>query len=655
MLATRGENVSGLAKSGHASERAATFADDYSLTHRKVFLRDDAQKGIPRSQNMLPPAKHNLQNSDISDSSRRQSVPTCYYCKRKGHVMSECWALKKKEKSKSKADLVVQKSRTVQSKSTDGPSVESNDEYRPLISDGLVSLVGEESSVKPVRVLRDTGASQLPLLEGVLPLLGSIYTGSYVLLQGVGVEVISVPLHIVQLTTELVCGPVMVGVRPSLPVPGISLLLGNDLAGDKVMVNPCVSYNPQLSSVQEEIEHQVPSVFPSCAVTRAMTRKKTKQRLTVRADNNETSCGNVPIEVNTPNLNGQVSREGDILPQHLEGSPALTREQLIKDQQSDPELAALIQDALTEEEARDQPVCYFQKAGILMRKWRPPMVPSSEKWKVSYQIVVPPNCRADVLKLAHDTSMAGHLGINKTYQRILNHFYWPGIKKDVKQFCKSCHECQVVGKPNQSVQVAPLKPIPVVEEPFSRVNVDCVWPLPRTKAGNQYLLTIMCASTRFPEAIPLRNIKAKKLVSALIKFFTMVGLPRSIQSDQGSNFMSGLFQQVMHQLGIKQFKSSAYYPESQGALERVHQTLKNMMRTYCLKEEKEWDEGVNLLPFAVRESIQESLGFSPFKLVFGRVVRGPLKLLKETWLAEDIHSNILDHVSDLHDRLSTAA
>jgi len=74
-----------------------------------------------------------------------------------------------------------------------------------------------------------------------------------------------------------------------------------------------------------------------------------------------------------------------------------------------------------------------------------------------------------------------------------------------------------------------------------------------------------------------------------------------------------------------------------------------------LKEEKEWDEGVHLLLFAVRESIQESLGFSPFEFVFGRVIRGPLKLLKETWLAEDIHSNIPDYVSDLHDRLSALA
>ena len=85
----------------------------------------------------------------------------------------------------------------------------------------------------------------------------------------------------------------------------------------------------------------------------------------------------------------------------------------------------------------------------------------------------------------------------------------------------------------------------------------------------------MCSSTRFPESIPLQNIMAKAIVKALIKFFTLVGLPKSIQSDQGSNFMSGIFQQVMYQLGIKQLASSAYHPERQGALERFHQTLKH--------------------------------------------------------------------------------
>ena len=126
----------------------------------------------------------------------------------------------------------------------------------------------------------------------------------------------------------------------------------------------------------------------------------------------------------------------------------------------------------------------------------------------------------------------------------------------------------------------------------------------------------MCTSTRFPEAIPLRNIKAKTIIKALIKCFTLVGLQKFIQPDQGSDFMSGIFQQVMYQLGIHKYKSSAYHSESQGAIERFHQTLKNMLKTYCHQTGKDWDEGVRLLLFAVRDSVQESLGFSPFELVF---------------------------------------
>ena len=101
----------------------------------------------------------------------------------------------------------------------------------------------------------------------------------------------------------------------------------------------------------------------------------------------------------------------------------------------------------------------------------------------------------------------------------------------------------------------------------------------------------MYASTRFPVAISFRNIKTKTIVKALNKFFTFVGLPKSVQSDQGSNFVSGVFQQVMHELRIKQYRSSAYHPESQGALERFHQTLKNRTKSYCFDTDKDWDEG----------------------------------------------------------------
>ena len=93
--------------------------------------------------------------------------------------------------------------------------------------------------------------------------------------------------------------------------------------------------------------------------------------------------------------------------------------------------------------------------------------------------------------------------------------------------------------------------------------------------------------------------------------------------------------QVMYELDIKQYKSSGYHPESQGALERIHQTLKNMIRPYCFDTEKDWDEGIHLLLFAVREYVQESVWFSPSELVFWHTIRGPLKLLKENFLSDD--------------------
>lgn len=124
----------------------------------------------------------------------------------------------------------------------------------------------------------------------------------------------------------------------------------------------------------------------------------------------------------------------------------------------------------------------------------------------------------------------------------------------------------------------------------------------------------MCATTRYSEAI-LKALKAKAAVRELVKFCTTFGLPKVTQTDQGSNFVSKVFNQVLEVMAVKHQVSSAYHPESQGALQRFHQTLKYVLRTYYLEYGPEWDEGIPFLLFAVRETLQESLGFSPAKLV----------------------------------------
>ena len=120
----------------------------------------------------------------------------------------------------------------------------------------------------------------------------------------------------------------------------------------------------------------------------------------------------------------------------------------------------------------------------------------------------------------------------------------------------------------------------------------------------------------------MRRITAPAITKALTKFFTTFGLPKVVQTDQGTNFLSQAFKQTLQSLGVSHSVSSAYHPESQGALERWHQTLKSMLRKYCYDTGKDWDEGVPFVLFAICDAKQESLGFSPAELVFGHNVRG---------------------------------
>ena len=686
---------------------AARLADDYSLTHKtsfvnKPFLRkpfNPQLKFTPQSRPFIPQSKpyspqsgpkSNLSNpSDnsshlftpkprFSGENKGQSPlsqPICNYCKQSGHIISECIALKRKrekerQESPKPTGLTSLRLKPQSSIQDENPILAKTSEtdavmeiYEPFLSDGSVSLNSDFAQSTPIKILRDTGASQSLILADTLPFSEKTSSGTSVLIQGVECGFINVPLHNIYLSSDLVTGLVAVGIRPSLPFKGVHLLLGNDLAGDKVVVDPLLTNTPCVDQPPDPIEQEIPDLYPSCAVTRAMAKRANQNNGMQDINLADTLIGQ---SFNDEILNSLSPSQADIQTDfdnprsNTDVSPSisndqLSRSQLCKEQHSDPEISPLFDRALDESEMSQVPVCYYLKNDILMRKWRPPDVSADDEWTVNHQIVVPRAYRPEILNLAHETPMSGHLGVNKTYHKILNHFFWPGLKSDFSQHCKSCHTCHMVGKPNQTIPKACLQPIPAFDEPFSRIIIDCVGPLPKTKLGCQYLLTIMCASTRFPEAIPLRNIKTKTIVKALVKFFTFVGLPRSVQSDQGSNFMSGIFQQVMHEFGIKQYKSSAYHPESQGALERFHQTLKNMIRSYCFDTEKDWDEGIHLLLFAVRESVQESLGFSPFELVFGHTVHGPLKLLKEKFLSDDDSSlNLLQYVSDFKNRLSKA-
>ena len=145
--------------------------------------------------------------------------------------------------------------------------------FEPFLSDGFVSLNSDFAQSTPITILRDTGASQSLILADTLPFSEKTSSGTSVLIQGVECGFVNVPLHTIYLSSDLVKGPVAVGIRQTLPFKVVHLLLGNDLAGDKVVVNPLVTDMPCMDQSPDPIEQELPDLYPSCAVTRAMAKK----------------------------------------------------------------------------------------------------------------------------------------------------------------------------------------------------------------------------------------------------------------------------------------------------------------------------------------------------------------------------------------------
>ncbi|XP_075697048.1 uncharacterized protein LOC142662718 [Rhinoderma darwinii] len=269
------------------------------------------------------------------------------------------------------------------------------------------------------------------------------------------------------------------------------------------------------------------------------------------------------------------------------------------------------------------------------------------------QLIVPQKYRLQLLQLAHDIPLSGHQGRKRTEKRITHNFYWPGVSQSVVRYCRTCDVCQRMRHPGARHKV-PLQSLPIIEEPFQRVAVDIIGPLAHpSRTGKRFILTVVDYATRYPEAVALSSITAMKVAEALVTIFTRVGFPSEILSDQGTQFMSDLVQSLWHTCGVRAIRTTPYHPQTNGLCERFNGTLKNMLRAFA-DTERDWEQYLPHLLFAYREVPQESTGFSPFELLYGRKVRGPLTLLKEYWEGEitDTGVPVIPYVLEFRDRLT---
>ncbi|XP_071082591.1 uncharacterized protein [Haliotis cracherodii] len=331
----------------------------------------------------------------------------------------------------------------------------------------------------------------------------------------------------------------------------------------------------------------------------------------------------------------------------------LSRGEFITQQQQDSSLDKVRK--LVEEgkirETRHSTSSYYIENDMLYRKHT---FTKFDKGKQVVQAVVPVGLRTQVMKVSHEALMGGHLGIKKTLDRVMSQFYWPGIMGDVRRHVLSCDICQRT-TPKGKVRRIPLGQMPLIEVPFERIAVDLIGPLyPVTDKGNRYLLTVVDYATRYPEAVPLPRIETEYVAEALFEIFSRVGIPKEILTDMGAQFTSGVMKEVSRLLSLHQLTTTPYHPMCNGLVEKFNGTLKTMLKRMCAERPYDWDRYVAALLFAYREVPQESLGFAPFELLYGRTVRGPVQILREIW-TKDIQNpevrTTYEYVLDLQNRL----
>lgn len=242
-----------------------------------------------------------------------------------------------------------------------------------------------------------------------------------------------------------------------------------------------------------------------------------------------------------------------------------------------------------------------------------------------FKIVLPSNMRNVIMKYHHDSAVAAHLGIKKTTARIARNFTWEGMFADIKNYVRSCPDCQL-SKQAQNQQFGLMFSRPA-EHVFQRVYMDLFGPLVRSKQGFSYILTVVDAYSKFVFLRPLRKATSDSIIRDLKEnIFSQHGFPKIIVTDHGSQFTSSQFKSFLFGLGVKHITTSVANPKA-NCSERNNKNLKTALKIYSSQQQTKWDVNLAYLTLAFNSAPHESHKRTPSSVFLGRELNHPLTLL----------------------------
>jgi len=243
-----------------------------------------------------------------------------------------------------------------------------------------------------------------------------------------------------------------------------------------------------------------------------------------------------------------------------------------------------------------------------------------------------PSAPVETLKIrllseAHDTPTSGHLGRDKTYERLARYFYWPRMHQQVREYCNTCEKCQQMKSSNQH-KIGLLYPLEPPRQPWESISLDLITDLPVTKRGHTACVTFVDRFTKMVHVWPCKTqVSSEEMVEIFLQaVFRMHGVPREIVSDRDPRFTAAFWSQFFKRLGTKFNMSTANHPQTDGQSERANRTIEEILRCYVSPHHDDWDDHLATLEFAYNDSIQASTGVTPFYANYGRHPYSPLAL-----------------------------
>ena len=263
--------------------------------------------------------------------------------------------------------------------------------------------------------------------------------------------------------------------------------------------------------------------------------------------------------------------------------------------------------------------------GILYRRWE-----SADGSSISWQWISPKSCRQELIKQVHGGMTGGHFAYDKTCLQVQRRAYWFTWRADVKAFCEACIECSTYFRGNPKHQAPRLKFL--VGDKFQLVSIDICGPFPRSERGNRFIMTGVDHFSKMAQAYCMPDHQASTVAQTLMQgWIAQFGTMKELLSDNGTEFMSSLFQELCRCMDISHLRTTFYRPQCNANCERFHRTLNSILAKIMDDHQKTWDDYVPYAMAAYRNTVHKSTGYTPNMIVYGQEVSNPIDIVMGTF------------------------